>query len=269
MSRWVLAGAALAALLVISGCGSSEAISVGSAEQRFNHAKELFDDGDYLEALNEFTVVALQFSGSAFASEAQFYLGECRFNRGEYLLGAFEYQQLKRNYPASPRVPEAQYKLAMSYYHLSPKVTLDQQYTRKAIDEFQSFVEYYPGNPHAADADQKIRELTNKLATKQLMTARLYVTMGYTKAALFYFDDVIERYHDTEAGPQAYVEKAEFLYTKKRLNDADTVITRFLSLYPNNVLRSRAERIKQDIDKDRAGQPAGNASGQGEGIGEG
>ncbi len=261
MNRIFPVAAVLALVLMLSGCGSSESTSLGSAEQRFNHAKQLFDNGDYLEALNEFTVVTLQFSGSAFASDAQFYLGECRYNRGEYLLAAFEYQQLKKNYPASPRVAEAQYKLAMAYYQLSPKITLDQQYTRKAIDEFQTFVEYYPGNPHAADADQKIRELTDKLARKEIQVARQYVALGYTKAALFYYDDVIERYHDTEYGPLAYVEKAEYLVQKKRYDEADAVITKFLSLHPNNVLKARAEQVKQDVERGRAGRPAGDASG--------
>ena len=260
MTRLLFAAGILALSLLLNGCGSSETTGSGSAEQRFNHAKELYDDGDYVDAYNEFRIVTLQFSGSAFASDAQFYLGECRYTRGEYILAVFEYQQLRRNYPASLRIPEAQYKLGMSYYMLSPKSVLDQQYTRKAIDEFQSFVEYYPGNEHASDADLKIRELTTKLARKQIQTARLYATMGYSKAALFYYDDVIERYHDTEFGPLAYVEKAEYLLQRKKYRDADAVISKFIELYPNNVLRGRADQIKEEIGR-QPQSPSGSVSG--------
>jgi outer membrane protein assembly factor BamD len=249
MARLILISLTLAIVLLTVGCSSSETADSSSPEARFNHAKALFDDREYLEAINEFTVVALQFSGSAFASEAQFYIGECRFNRGEYLLAAFEYLQLKRNYPASPRVSESQYKLALSYCQLSPKSLLDQQYTRKAIDEFQSFVEYYPGNEHAVDADARIRELTGKLAKKSIETARLYATMGYYKAAQFYYDDVIERYHDTEFGPLAYIEKTELLISRRKFDDADATISKFISLYPNNVLRSRADDLKSEVVK--------------------
>src|SRR5512146_1632306 len=140
--------------LVAAGCGSSEKSTTQmGVEERFTHAKALFDDKDYLEAINEFTVITLQYQGSAHAADAQFYLGECRFQRGEYLLASFEYGVVKRNYPASPRVQEAQYKLALSYYMLSPKSSLDPQYTKRAIDEFQQFVEYYPSSPLVADAD--------------------------------------------------------------------------------------------------------------------
>jgi outer membrane protein assembly factor BamD len=249
MARLILLSLVLAAAVLTVGCGSSETTESSSPEVRFNHAKALFDDREYLEAINEFTVVTLQYSGSAFASEAQFYIGECRFKRGEYLLAAFEYNQLKRNYPASPRVPEAQYELALSYYNLSPKSLLDQQYTRKAIDEFQSFVEYYPGNERAVDADAKIRELTTKLAKKAMETARLYSTMAYYKAAQFYYDDVIERYHDTEFGPLAYIEKTELMITRKKFEDADATISKFISLYPNNVLRARADDLKAEAVK--------------------
>jgi len=237
------------AVLLGPGCGSSNTTETSSAEARFNQAKQLFDEHEYLEAINDFTVVTLQYSGSAFASDAQFYLGECRFNRGEFLLAAFEYNQMKRNYPASPRVAEAQYKLALSYYNLSPRSTLDQQYTRKAIDEFQSFVEYYPGNERAADADAKIHELTTKLAKKAMETARLYATMTYYKAAQFYYDDVIERYHDTEYGPLAYIEKTELLISRRKYEEADVTLSRFISLQPNNVLRARADELKAEVAK--------------------
>ena len=249
MVRFIVCCLVFAAVLAVPGCSSSDTSGSSTAEAQFNHAKMLFDEEDYLEAINEFTVVTLQFSGSAFASDAQYYLGECRFNRKEYLLAAFEYNQLRRNYPASPRAPEAQFKLALSYYQLSPKSRLDQQYTKKAIDEFQSFVEYYPANEHAVEADAKIRELTGKLAKKAIETARLYSTMGYYKAAQFYFDDVIERYHDTEYGPLAYLEKTELLISRRKYEDADATVSRFIGLYPNNVLRARADELKAEAVK--------------------
>jgi outer membrane protein assembly factor BamD len=220
-----------------------------TAEMRFEKAKALFDDEDYLEAINEFSVITLQHQGTAYADDAQYYLGECRFQRGEFLLAAFEYQQLMRNMPASPLVPDAQYKLGFCYYELSPKSSLDQQYSLKAIDEFQSFVEYYPGNPFATDAEQKIKELNSKLAKKEYDTARLYATLEYYRASVIYYDLVIEKYHDTDYAPLAYIGKAEALVERKRFLEARKVLERFLSLFPGNVLQSRATRMLEDIDE--------------------
>ena len=242
-------------LMLVAGCGSSEKATNLTGEDRFNHAKRLFDSEDFLEAINEFTVITLQDQGSKYASEAQFYIAECRFKRGEYLLAAFEYSVLKRSYPASPRVPEAQYRLGLCYYDLSPKPSLDQQYTKKAIDELQSFVEYYPSNPLAADADAKIKELTTKLARKLYEAAKQYLTLERYKAALAYLEDVIEQYHDTEYGPLAALDRVELLIERKRYPEAQTELSRFISRYPNSVLRGRADTLQERLTREASGTP--------------
>ncbi|MBM2839666.1 MAG: outer membrane protein assembly factor BamD [Bacteroidetes bacterium] len=235
---------------LLCGCGSSEVTTNIPVEERFRTAKALFDDEDYLPAINEFTVITLQHQGSAYADSAQFLLAECRYHRGEYLLAATEYGYLKRIFPSSPLVPEAQYKLAMSYYNLSPKPMLDQQYTKKAIDEFQEFIDYYPSNEHAADAANKIMELNTRLAKKAYDTARLYGTMEYYKASIFYYDDIIEKYHDTEFAPLAYLGKVEVLITRKKYEEARTTLQKFYERFPNSVLKSRADKLKETVDKE-------------------
>jgi outer membrane protein assembly factor BamD len=260
----------LAALVVVlafvaGGCGSSEkAIKTMTPEERFAQAKALFDDKDYLDAINEFTVITLQYQGSANAADAQFYLGECRFERGEYLLASFEYGIVKRNYPASARVAEAQFKLALSYYMLSPRSSLDPQYTRKSIDEFQQFVEYYPSNTLVPEADTKIKELTNRLAKKQYETARLYTKMEFYKAALVYYEDVINRYHDTDYAPLAYLDKADLLLARHRYREARETLDAFAARFPQSVLQSRADELRKQLDRESpaSGQAGGGATTQ-------
>jgi len=249
VNRMILGGLTALAV-VLAGCGSGEQTTTFSVEQRFAKAKALFDNSDYLEAINEFTVITLQFQGSQFAGDAQYYLGECRYGRREYLLAAFEYGVLKRSYPASPRVPDGQYKLAMSYYRLSPGSSLDQQYTKKAIDEFQSFIEYYPSHQLAADVDAKIRELNTKLARKLYDAARQYLILERYKAAMRYFDDVIEKYHDTEYAPLAYLDKVEVLIDRRRYLEARDELSRFMTRYPNSVFRRRADQLQQRLQEE-------------------
>lgn len=258
----------LFAALALFGCGSADVTTVMTVEDRFAHAKQLFDDRDYLEAANEFTVITLQYQGSAVAPDAQFFLGECRYVRGEYLLAAFEYSVVKRNYPASPRVADASYKTAMCYYNLSPKSSLDQQFTKKAIDEFQSFVEYYPANPNAPDAEAKIRELTDRLARKQYDTAVLYTKMEYYRSAMVYFDDVIEKYHDTEYAPLAFIGKVELMMSRNKYREASAEAAKFLDKYPNSVLKRRMESLKADCDRELpAPSVKGDSGGSGKGMG--
>jgi outer membrane protein assembly factor BamD len=240
----------LVSTVLLSNCGSTKEAVTLTAEDLFLKAKELFDDGNYLEAINQFTVITLQYQGSSRAAEAQYYLGECRFKRGEFLLAIYEYSTLRRNMPASPLVADAQYKIGMCYYNLSPKVSLDQQYTKKAIDEFQTFVEYYPSNPLAVEADAKIKELTNRLAEKAYQTAQLYTTLEYYKAAQFYYDDVIEKYHDTQYAPLAYLGKVQVLMARKHYQEALVEINRFIERFPDSVLRHKADQLKESVESE-------------------
>ena len=123
----------LPAILFVWGCSSSKEVANLSAEDRFEIGKEKFDKKKYLDAVEDFKYILIQYPGSAVADDAQFYLAESYYNKGEYLLAASEYENLIRGYPSSEYVPMSRYKLGLCYYNLSPKSQLDQTYTYKAI----------------------------------------------------------------------------------------------------------------------------------------
>jgi len=71
--------------------------------------------------------------------------------------------------------------------------------------------------------------------------------MGYNKAATYYFDLVLEKYHDTEYAERAMYYKAESLYRRKRYEDAESVIERFLERYPESEQRSDIEQLQESV----------------------
>jgi tetratricopeptide (TPR) repeat protein len=73
--------------------------------------------------------------------------------------------------------------------------------------------------------------------------------MEYYRAALFYYDDVIERYHDTEYAPLAYLDKVDLLISRNRYKDASVEVNRFLERFPDSVLRRQMENFKKEIDE--------------------
>ena len=230
------------------GCRSSGVVPSLSAEELFNRGKAKFENEDFLEAIDDFTAVTLQYPGSSLADDAQYYLGECRFHRSEFLLGAYEYQTLRRNMPSSPLVSEAQYKTGLCYYMLAPRSSLDQDYSRKAVDEFQNFLEYFPTHELAQDAERKIVELNNRLAKKDYDTAVLYMKLEYYKAATMYFDNVLEQYHDTEYAEPSYVGKVEALMARRKYNEAKVEIEKFLNKYPESHYRPRIQSFEREVD---------------------
>ena len=69
----------LFALLVLAGCSSSVDTTNMSGENRLAYAIRLYDDEDYLEAINELQAILLQYPGSSISDDAQFYLAKTRF----------------------------------------------------------------------------------------------------------------------------------------------------------------------------------------------
>ena len=66
-----------------------------------------------------------------------------------------------------------------------------------ALNALDKFIARYGNTELAEEARQSRIECIDKLARKELETARLYKKMGKPEAALFYLDDIIERYPET------------------------------------------------------------------------
>lgn len=244
----ILIALAIGTVIFLASCGSSDVVQNLSAEERFDIGKKKFDDGEYLEAINDFQLIKLQYPASAVADDAQFYLAECHYLREEFLLASEEYQSLKRLMASSSFVPQAQYKIAMCYYNLAPRSTLDQTYSKKAIEEFQSFVEDFRSDTLVADAEAKIRELNTRLAKKLYDTAELYMKLDYLRSAAFYYDMIVEKYHDTEFAEPALLNKVKVLVKRKKFDDAKAEVNKFFERYPNSQYRGEAESLRVTID---------------------
>jgi len=231
----------------IAGCSVDETTRQIPADERFRGAMALYEDGDYLEAIEEFKIVTLQYQGTAFADDAQFYMAQCRFERDEFILAAFEYDVLLRTMPTSEFVSRARFQKATCYYEMSPNSYLDQDNSRRAIDEYQVFIEYHPTDSLASVAESRIGEMNTKLAEKDFNNGLTYLKLEYNRAAIYYFDVVLEKYHDTPFAEPALLRKAEALTARKRFGEAKETIGKFLEKYPKSQYLEDLGGIQSDI----------------------
>ncbi len=235
--------------VLIYGCATTVDTTVMTADQHFKYAKSLYDDEDYQEAINEFQAILLQFPGNQITDDAQYYLGMSYFKSKQYLLGAYQFSKLIKDIPASPYVPKAQFMLAESYFKLSPPYQLDQTYTKKAIEEFQAFIDFFPTNPKVKIASAKIKELNNKLAEKEYEAAVIYEKMEYYNAAIKYYENVIEKFHDTKYAPLAMYKRIKLLALRKRNAEALQQASEFLARYPDNPRAGEIKKLENRLNK--------------------
>jgi outer membrane protein assembly factor BamD len=230
------------------GCSSSLETTNLTPQERLAYAIRLFDDEDYEEAINEFQTIILQYPGNAVVDDAQFYLAETRYKRGEYIIAAYEYSNLIKNMPASEFIPKAQFMLAECYYEVSPNFTLDQRYTKKAIEEYQAFIDFFPTNEKVPEAEKKISELNDKLAHKEFEIANIYKRMEYYTAAIRYYDNVLDIYHDSRYAATAMYYKILLLIERNRDSEALAEISKFLQRYPDNSNVNEIQELKLSLE---------------------
>jgi len=159
-----------------------------------------------------------------------------------------EYQRLVREYPNSPLVDDAQYKIGECYYEISPNFRLDQEYTKKAITEFMRFIENYPNSELVSQALEKIRDLNNKLARKDFEAAKQYKRLKEYNAAIIYYDYVIQNFPDSKYVIDAYFHKGECLYELEEYAAAKEIFESFIRLFPNHQLIKDAREYIEELN---------------------
>lgn len=238
---------ALILMVFLWACSGGKDTGNMLPEEHLQYAMSLYNDGDYEEAIKEFQSIILQYAGNPVNDDAQFYLGMTYYKQEQFLLAAYEFSKLIRDIPASPLVPEAQFMLADSYYELSPPYPLEQSYTKKAIDEFQAFIDYFPLDKRVEEAERKIQELNEKLAEKEYNAGVIYEKMEYYNAAIIYYERVFETYHDSKFAPVALFRKIKLLIDKDKKSEALKDIATFLAKYSDSEYVEELKKLQNEI----------------------
>lgn len=228
---------------IITSCSSSIDTRNMTAEELFSKGKELLEDNNYLESQKMFDLIKLQFPASQYADDAQFYLAELDFKREKYILAAFGYNSLRRIYPSSEYNKQSLFMRAICYYKLSPPYERDQEYTRKAIESFMEFQSTYPKDSLSNESDLKIAEMRNKLAQREFTTAELYSKLDDPKAAIVYYDFVLNLYDDTKYFEDSYFGKVKSLIKMKRVDEAKSIIQLYNNKFPNGNYNSEMKTM--------------------------
>ncbi len=256
-SGWIIL-LAIAGLWVLSACSPelrqyNTYTRKGSISEKDSAAFYFYKRGDYEKASILFEELQAAYRGSDRAKEIAYYYAQAKFKYGFYTVAAYYFEQYARLYPADPRTPECVYMVAESYYRESAPHYLDQTFTKKAINQFQLFMDTYPYVEQADEAQGRLYELRERLAKKDLEISRLYFNIGNYKAAVTSFKVTLEKFPDSR-----YREEAElFLFKsavalaeqsterrkKNRYLDAIDYYNRFIDRYPQSTYLKEAENL--------------------------
>lgn len=257
--------------VLLTSCGEYQhAIKSTDNDLKFSKAMEYYEKGKYLEACTLLESVVIPFRGTQKGEQALFTLASAHYKNKDYLTARSYFSGYGRSYPRGTYAEEAAFHVGMCYYKDSPEAKLDQVGTRKAIDEFTSFMQSYPNSIFVAEAQSKRQELNDKLAYKAFLNARLYFRLGNYQGNN-YRSCVIAATNALREFPESiYREELSFLILKAKYRQAvesveekkadryhDTVdeYYNFVQEYPESQFKKEADDILADsknaLDKKR------------------
>ncbi|MBD3275821.1 MAG: outer membrane protein assembly factor BamD [Candidatus Marinimicrobia bacterium] len=245
----ILKGTAILLISIIFiGCNSATRQQIQDVEFRFDRGKQLFQDGKYYKAIDDFNYVVLNNPGGVNADDAQLFIADSHFEVREFVVAASEYQRLMTRYPESPLVEQAQYKLGMCFVELSPHYQLQQDYTQKAINTLQNFIEDFPNSTYKNQITEQIDNLRAKLAHKMYSNGHLYFVLRQYDSAIIYYDQILSGFYDTEWANISRLERGKSLMKMDRIDEARVQLQDLVNRDAEQALKSEARRLLQELE---------------------
>lgn len=233
-SRIYIIALLFSGLLLISGCSGYEKLLKSSDYVlKYEKAVEYFENEEYVRAATLFDQIATVYRGTTKADTVYYYQAKSYYMQRDYILSGHHFSNLAVNYPNSVYREEAEFMTAYCYYKLSPRPSLDQENTEKAIAAFTLFIIQNPGSERIPEARAFIDGMRNKLVQKSYMNGKLYYNLGDYKASIIALQNSLNDFPDTE-----HREELMFLLLKSN----------FL-LAENSILQKKAERYQDTVDE--------------------
>ncbi|SEW29693.1 outer membrane protein assembly factor BamD [Chitinophaga arvensicola] len=222
-------------------------------EKKLDYANQLFQKKKYNTAITLYTDLVQVYKGTDKFEPMYYNFAYCSYYVKDYVQAAFQFKNYLDLFPNSPRAVEIDYMQAYCYYKQSPKVSLDQTNTMKAIAAMQTFINNYPTAEKVSEANLVIELCRRKLEKKEFSSAELYYNLGFFKAAGIAFKNLMRNYPDSDKsdGYKVMAIRSYYNYAKNSIPERQkeryaTVLDEYLDFadhYPNSKLKPDAEKF--------------------------
>ena len=232
----------------LTGCGDYNSVmKTADYEYKYEAAKGYYTDGSYRKAAEAFMQVLAILKGTQYGDECLFMLGMSNYRMGDFEAATDYFKKYYQSYPKGHYVELSRYYCAMSHYNCVRDTRLDQTSTMEALNEFSSFLEYYPGTNLKAQTQDMIFNLQDKLVEKEFLSAKMYYDLGTylgnmtSSGCSNYESCVVTAQNALKDYPYASPERKEEL--------SILVLRAKYHLARQSVVEKRVERFRDTIDE--------------------
>ncbi|MEM1257796.1 MAG: outer membrane protein assembly factor BamD [Bacteroidota bacterium] len=169
----------LLSLFFFSSCNEYQKVLKNEdVKAKYDLAERYYNEGDFKRANRLFEQIAPRYVGKPQGERVMFFFADSYFKTEQYYLSGYQFERFIKSYPNSDKIQEAIFLEAKSYYQLSPRYSLDQTDTNKALAKLQNFINTYPKSEFFAEANEMAQELTLKIQKKEFEIAKQFDKLG-------------------------------------------------------------------------------------------
>ena len=245
------------ASMILGACETPEKLMKNpDINYKLKVATDWYNKKQYFKCIPIFEELMGLMKGQRSTEDIYYMYCMANFRQGDYMLAAYHFKSFANTYPTSAKAEECLFMAAMSNDKLSPKYELDQSYTTKAIDAFQSFINQYPESKRVDTANKAITSLRKKLEKKAYENADLYYKTGNFKAAAVSFENLLVQFPDIDNVERIlfmvvksynnYAENSIALRKVDRYHSVITAYKNFIYKYPSSKFTSEAAKYEQN-----------------------
>ena len=172
----------LCALLLMSCSDYEKVLKSTDINYKLTKANEYYDKKSYAHANELYQSLIPVMKGTRSYEALYFRWAYTYYYMHLYLDASYHFKNFVEFFPNSKDAEECEYMHALSLYKLSPKPSLEQTNTIKAMEALQSFINTHPASNRLTDANKFIDEGHRKMESKEADAARLYYNIGDYRA---------------------------------------------------------------------------------------
>lgn len=223
---------------------------------------DYYNKEDFYKAGMIFENISPSALGRPQMEDIKFYYAYCQYNQDLFMMSQYYFKEFTETFPRSTRTEEATFRAAESSYYQSPRFSLDQINSYRAINDLQGFLLKYPFSKYKDRADAIIHELENKIEYKTFLNCKQYIKIREYKSSVVVLDNFVIDYPASEFREEAMflrikaqyelaaisyeqIEKdGEIVELKKdRLTQVKLYYHDFIDAYPNSEFKKGAANI--------------------------